>query len=770
MDISVRQVFFVFICLFCFIGISFVSANDVHVVDEFNNGYHEVSVDLNNSVVSDVTGDYSNNDFSVLSQSDVNSEYDDVDFNSLEQEINNLHPGDVYTLNYDVDYNAVHDLARGYKGIDINVDDITINGNGHTIDGKGMCAIFNINANNVKIFNLTFVNSHQFAVPKMSVVYGNHAGQAWTYMPVDSPVCWNGDGGVLFDCTFMENRAVNGGAVSWKGNNGLINNCNFINNTASGVGGAIYVAGQNITIANVNITNSYSKLSGESIFLDCKSNNINISNVHGNGVYYLNATVFKDFDVNYLYYSAFQTAVGNNVDLIEAVYQSSIFRNVIGKSNFTFFAVSNATDYSLVFTKKFGYDVVFIENYLFKNVTCPNDVFASILSADYDCDYYLIKNMEVVSPSGIVGPIIGGGSSPIGYTYDQALTMTADSAFYLCLEYLRINDQGLYNFLSTVVGNGGTQSNVKTILNVTFHSAMSIYSRGTWMPRGFNTISINGANSIIHADTSDGDEYTWAEISDNVVFVVSNLTVSKFNTAVENKGGFCVFNHVIFSENKMDYWFTRDWGAAILNSGVCICNDCGFYGNYAKNGGAIFNQGALILQDSSFDGNLAYGVGGNICVGKGGNVIINGEQITSDTNIVKFAQSLDSGIVSTLAIVSIVASGVTGVVAGLIGGPGLGVSVGLLMGGLLGSLMAKIVVEHSYDAYYDRFSTAVIFIGGSAAAGLIGGIIGGAIHNCYVNEGLKEYIENRGQGGDVESVYLWLSDSADSETWWTDYS
>ena len=754
MNLNVQQVFFVFICLFCIIEISCVGASDINFVDEFNNGNHTISVDLENNIVSEVNEDYSNNNSNVLNQTEDNNfnfkkndiknssviesiskpEILPLTFKALEVEINKLKPSDVYTLNNDVVYKKSVDIYCYY--IDINIDNITINGNGHTIDGKNFTAIFNINANNVKIFNLTISNSHQFALPKRSISYGNHVGQAWAYMPVDSPVCWHGDNGILSDCTFVKNSADNGGAVSWKGNNGLINNCNFINNTAYGVGGAIFVGGQNNTIFNVNITNSYSTLSGESIFLDRKSKNTNISNVYGNDNYCINATVFNDFDVDYLYYSALQTTIGiNGVDLIKAIYQSLVFkRHYISNNNFTFFGVTNATDYSLAFTKKFGYDVIFIENYYFKNVTCPDDIFDSILCANYDVDYSLIKNMNVVTAGGITGPAIGSVFKKT-YTYEEALSMTAGSAFYPCLEYLRINDPGLYNFLSTVVKNGGTQSNVKTILNVTFHSTMSIFSRSTWLPHGFNTISINGANSTIHAETSDDDEYTWAKISDNVVFVVSNLTISRFNTAVENKGGFCVFNHVIFSENKMDYMFTRDWGAAILNSGVCICNDCGFYGNYAKNGGAIFNQGMLILQDCSFGGNLAYGVGDNICVGKVGTVVINGEQITSDTNIVKFAKSLDSKDVRTLAIISIVASGAIGLVAGFFGGPWIGMLAGAAAGALIGYLMTKYVVEHTYDAYYDRFSTAVLFIGGSATAGILGGVIGGAIHYyCSLNQ------------------------------------
>ena len=99
-----------------------------------------------------------------------------------------------------------------------------------------------------------------------------------------------------------------------------------------------------------------------------------------------------------------------------------------------------------------------------------------------------------------------------------------------------------------------------------------------------------------------------------------------------------------------------------------------------------------------------------------------------------FTESLDSEEVKTFAIISIVASGVIGLVSVVIDGSTTCVSVDLLMGVVLGSLMAKHVVEHTYDAYYDRFSTAVIFIGESAAAGIIGGVIGGAIHNYAIAE------------------------------------
>ena len=48
-----------------------------------------------------------------------------------------------------------------YKdGIKLDMDDLTINGNGHTIDAGNQSAIFGINAVNVTINNLTLINAN----------------------------------------------------------------------------------------------------------------------------------------------------------------------------------------------------------------------------------------------------------------------------------------------------------------------------------------------------------------------------------------------------------------------------------------------------------------------------------------------------------------------------------------------------------------------------------------------------------------------------------
>lgn len=49
-----------------------------------------------------------------------------------------------------------------------------------------------------------------------------------TFDSVESFISWFGNDGVLSNCTFAGNSAVNGGAVTRIGNKGLIDHCIFI--------------------------------------------------------------------------------------------------------------------------------------------------------------------------------------------------------------------------------------------------------------------------------------------------------------------------------------------------------------------------------------------------------------------------------------------------------------------------------------------------------------------------------------------------------------
>lgn len=191
---------------------------------------------------------------------------------------------------------------------------ITLDGNGSTLifngsDKNYTSTFFYINktASNVVMKNLKFVN-------------GN--------LQFGGAITWEGDHGVISNCTFDHNLArgksamggaifmlgnnctvVNstfkdnvaqefGGAILWNGTNGTINNCEFIGNEASGDesgrGGALVIAGDNCTVINSNFTENHCTFMGGAIFIS-NSTNSRIVNCNFDGNY-LQKEQFSIFD------------------------------------------------------------------------------------------------------------------------------------------------------------------------------------------------------------------------------------------------------------------------------------------------------------------------------------------------------------------------------------------------------------------------------------------------------------------------------------------
>ena len=139
-------------------------------------------------------------------------------FWDLDDIINNKY-SDNATINLDTDYIYEDNDGEDFKdGIKI-VRDLTINGNGHTIDGKGMARIFHVLGESVVTFNnLTFINGF--------TEYWGYGG-AISAEEISTVKAIN--------CIFAQNSATYGGAVSRVG----CENCIFLSNKAQEFGGAM---------------------------------------------------------------------------------------------------------------------------------------------------------------------------------------------------------------------------------------------------------------------------------------------------------------------------------------------------------------------------------------------------------------------------------------------------------------------------------------------------------------------------------------------------
>ena len=179
------------------------------------------------------------------------------------------------TLTLDCDYEYQN---GSIKGIVISKP-MTIDGAGHTLDGKKTSRMFNVTADNVILKNINFANGN--ALGSYGKIYGGGA------------IYWNGTNGLIENCTFTNNtgsgieddpydkeetivmedgtvmtrylirpvgcKINEGGAIVWEGENGTVSKCSF---TRNGVGypdsgGAICWRGNNGRIIDSKFLKNY---------------------------------------------------------------------------------------------------------------------------------------------------------------------------------------------------------------------------------------------------------------------------------------------------------------------------------------------------------------------------------------------------------------------------------------------------------------------------------------------------------------------------------
>lgn len=144
---------------------------------------------------------------------DLDDEFNVKNFTYLEDAI---HSGGNVSLNSNILIDD-EEILHYRDGIKIDVDDLTIDGNNHSIDADNSASIFKIDGKNVTIKNLVFKN----AISQMGGAILNI-------------------GDVKFEnCKFIDNTAFELGGAIVNDEKMLIKDCEFVNNSSGGVGGAI---------------------------------------------------------------------------------------------------------------------------------------------------------------------------------------------------------------------------------------------------------------------------------------------------------------------------------------------------------------------------------------------------------------------------------------------------------------------------------------------------------------------------------------------------
>ena len=243
----------------CILSISVISAtseitsnkqvtstyNNVENNIETNIRYDDVSISNMNDELSlkENNGRYEESGYRTDKTTTVN-EYPLIfrDLNTIINDNSTIYLSNNYTYNIDSDF-------RFKKGISISRN-LTIYGNGVTLDWSSTARIFNVSSDfNVNFYNINFINGNS--------TYGGaiYKGNAYNCTFTHNIAEYGGAiyKGNAYNCTFTNNIAKYGGAINF----GMAYNCTFTNNAAFN-GGAIYKGNAtNCTFTNNNSTRVY---------------------------------------------------------------------------------------------------------------------------------------------------------------------------------------------------------------------------------------------------------------------------------------------------------------------------------------------------------------------------------------------------------------------------------------------------------------------------------------------------------------------------------
>ena len=248
-----RYLHIILIFLVCMISISAVNAAD-DSLNEINEADDNQEVILEDNINEDVLTNNENDEL-ILEENNAEDKATLSEgtstgtFTDLNNAINGNSDSTV-TLNRNYTYNGVDNYDAAFKkGIVLNRP-VTIDGQGHTLNGNNLSRIFYINdINGIVIKNINFINGNAGEGRQGGAIYLGDITKNYRVINcnfTNNTAIYGGAMclGTAINCTFTENKAIGdptscGGAMTY----GTAINCTFNLNSATGAiaeGGATY--------------------------------------------------------------------------------------------------------------------------------------------------------------------------------------------------------------------------------------------------------------------------------------------------------------------------------------------------------------------------------------------------------------------------------------------------------------------------------------------------------------------------------------------------
>jgi len=243
------------------LAIGTVSAGD-NITDDFI-GVNDTSSDVvavEDTVDDVVRVNQSNDELTYGSYSDLKNKIDDAYSYSTVYLYDDYYFDEYYDYYYDYQYPSEITISK----------QITIDGQGHTIDANNYCNIFDIDSSNVVLKNIIFKNG-----------YSGYGGA----------ICGYYSNIELNNCTFENCYASDYGGAVYLSSYTKIINCKFNNNDASDYGGAVYLSGSYNSIIGSSFS-SNAAYNGGAVYLSSYDNSITTSSFSSNNATYRGGAVY----------------------------------------------------------------------------------------------------------------------------------------------------------------------------------------------------------------------------------------------------------------------------------------------------------------------------------------------------------------------------------------------------------------------------------------------------------------------------------------------
>ena len=348
-----KKIYVSIFCLFLILSIQAISATDNTTNDELSNIYNIQNNNLESNVQEeDVSTENNGTKLSLNEQdkfsSDKKTNEESLTFTDLNNTINDNSNS---TINLSNNYKYNGDLdSELIDGISISRN-LTIYGNGITIDGSGNARIFSLIDPNltVSFYNINFINAN--AEFGGALEYGD----AYNCIFTNNKCEYSGGAiyqGNAFNCTFIGNSAFSGGAI-YQGN---AYNSTFINNTGFEFGGALFEGtAVNCTFTDNDALSGQAICEGTGILCRFYNNTCELTTIVPASINVLNYTspyksgekLIFNLTANDMLFDGFNTTIKiyNNGSLVKTVYAFTGEGWIVDLGVGEYTAVLSLTDY-----------------------------------------------------------------------------------------------------------------------------------------------------------------------------------------------------------------------------------------------------------------------------------------------------------------------------------------------------------------------------------------------------------------------------------------